>query len=209
MKEKVKDYLIILIFTLIVSFPLISNNIDIYVDDGIQHIARLMGTFQSIEEDGQIFPVIMSNFCNGFGYSWNIFYSPFTAYVPMIFRLFTDSYELIFKLFMVLISFLSGIAMYEFVKNVTKNRYAGLLASALYIFVPYRLTDMYLRYAIAELASFIFLPITFLGMYNIFCNDEKSIKKSFGTNYWSSWAYTYTYCDGNVCCNILFYIFNY
>ena len=178
MKEKVKDYLIILIFTLIVSFPLISNNIDIYVDDGIQHIARLMGTFQSIEEDGQIFPVIMSNFCNGFGYSWNIFYSPFTAYVPMIFRLFTDSYELIFKLFMVLISFLSGIAMYEFVKNVTKNRYAGLLASALYIFVPYRLTDMYLRYAIAELASFIFLPITFLGMYNIFCNDEKSIKKS-------------------------------
>ena len=68
--------------------------------------------------------------------------------------------------------------MYEFVKNVTKNRYAGLLASALYIFVPYRLTDMYLRYAIAELASFIFLPITFLGMYNIFCNDEKSIKKS-------------------------------
>lgn len=178
MKEKVKDYLIILIFTLIVSFPLISNNIDIYVDDGIQHIARLMGTFQSIAEDGQIFPVIMSNFCNGFGYSWNIFYSPFTAYVPMIFRLFTDSYELIFKLFMVLISFLSGIAMYEFVKNVTQNRYAGLLASALYIFVPYRLTDMYLRYAIAELASFIFLPITFLGMYNIFCNDEKSIKKS-------------------------------
>ena len=36
---------------------------------GVQHIARLMGTFQSIEEN-QKFPVIMSNFCNGFGYSW-------------------------------------------------------------------------------------------------------------------------------------------
>lgn len=178
MKEKIKDYLIILIFTLIVSFPLFSTNIDVYVDDGIQHIARLMGTFQSIMDDGQLFPVIMSNFCNGFGYSWNIFYSPFTAYVPMIFRLFTASYELIFKLFMMLISFLSGIAMYEFTKKVTKDRYTGLLASALYIFVPYRLTDMYLRYAIAELASFIFLPITFLGMYNIFNNEEKSIKKS-------------------------------
>ena len=178
MKERIKDYLIILIFTLIVSFPFVSNNIDVYVDDGIQHIARLMGTFQSIEDKGEIFPVIMSNFCNGFGYSWNIFYSPFTAYVPMIFRLFTNSYELIFKLFMVFISFLSGIAMYEFVKKVTQNRYAGLLASCTYIFVPYRLTDMYLRYAIAELASFIFLPITFLGMYNIFNSEEKSLKKS-------------------------------
>ena len=178
MKERIKDYLIILIFTLIVSFPFVSNNIDVYVDDGIQHIARLMGTFQSIEDKGEIFPVIMSNFCNGFGYSWNIFYSPFTAYVPMIFRLFTNSYELIFKLFMVFISFLSGIAMYEFVKKVTQNRYAGLLASCMYIFVPYRLTDMYLRYAIAELASFIFLPITFLGMYNIFNSEEKSLKKS-------------------------------
>ena len=178
MKEKIKDYLIILIFTLLVSFPLVSSNIDVYVDDGIQHIARLMGTSQSIVDDGELFPVIMSNFCNGFGYSWNIFYSPFTAYVPMIFRLFTDSYELILKLFMVLISFLSGIAMYEFTKKVTKNRYAGLLASALYIFVPYRLTDMYQRYAIAELASFIFLPITFHGMYNIFNSEEKSIKKS-------------------------------
>lgn len=177
MKEKIKDYLIILIFTLIVSLPFLSKNIDIYRDDGIQHIARLMGTYQSIE-DSQSFPVIMSNFCNGFGYSWNIFYSPFTAYVPMIFRLFTNSYELILKMFMVLISFLSGIAMYEFTKKVTKNRYAGIISSVIYIFAPYRLTDMYLRVAIAELASFIFIPITFLGLYNIFNSDNRSIRSS-------------------------------
>lgn len=177
MKEKIKDYLIILIFTLIVSLPFLSKNIDIYRDDGIQHIARLMGTYQSIE-DSQNFPVIMSNFCNGFGYSWNIFYSPFTAYVPMIFRLFTNSYELILKMFMVLVSYLSGIAMYEFTKKVTKNRYAGIISSVIYIFAPYRLTDMYLRVAIAELASFIFIPITFLGLYNIFNSDNRSIRSS-------------------------------
>lgn len=177
-KVKIKDYLIILVFTLIVSIPLVNSDFDLYRDDGIQHIARLMGTYQSITEDGQVFPVIMSNFCNGFGYSWNIFYSPFTAYIPMIFKIFTNSYELILKIFIGLISFLSGIAMYEFTTKVTKNRYAGLLASALYIFVPYRLTDMYMRVAIAELASFIFIPITFQGVYNIFNSEEKSIKKS-------------------------------
>lgn len=177
MKKKIIDYIIILAFALVVSIPLASNNINIYVDDGIQHIARLMGTYQTITE-GEFPPVIMSNFCNGFGYSWNIFYSPFTAYVPLIFRIFTSSFELILKLFILLLSFLTGIAMYEFVNRVTKNRYAGLLAAVLYIFAPYRLTDIYMRVAISELASFVFLPITFLGMYNIFNSEDRSVKKS-------------------------------
>ena len=177
MKEKIKDGIIILIFTLIVSIPLASNNLNIYRDDGIQHIARLMGTYQSITE-GQTIPVIMSNFCNGFGYSWNIFYSPLTSYIPLIFRLFTSSFEIMLKLFMVLLSFLSGITMYTFVKKVTKNRFAGLLAAIIYIFASYRLTDMYMRTAIAELASFVFLPLVFHGMYNIFNDEEKSTKKS-------------------------------
>ena len=177
MKKKIIDIIIIFILALIVSIPLASKDLDIYVDDGIQHIARLMGTYQTIAE-GEFPPAIMSNFCNQFGYSWNIFYSPLTAYVPMIFRIFTNSYELILKLFILLLSFLTGIAMYEFVNKVTKNRYAGILAAALYMFAPYRLTDTYMRVAISELASFVFLPITFLGMYNIFNSEEKSTKKS-------------------------------
>ena len=177
MKNKLINIVIILIFSLIASIPLASQDLNIYVDDGIQHMARLMGTYQTIAE-GEIPPVIMSNFCNGFGYSWNIFYSPLTAYIPLIFSIFTNSFELMLKLFMVLCSFLSGIAMYSFVKKVTNNRPAALLASVIYIFAPYRLTDMYMRTAIAELASFIFLPIVFHGMYNIFNSEEKSIKKS-------------------------------
>ncbi len=177
MKKKIIDYIIILIFSLIVSIPLVSQDLNIYNDDGLQHIARLMGTYQSITE-GEFPPVIMSNFCNGFGYSWNIFYSPFTAYIPLIFSIFTSSFELVLKLFILLLSFITGIAMYEFVKRVTKNRYAGIIAAVIYMFAPYRLTDIYMRVAISELASFIFLPITFLGMYNIFNSEEKSIKKS-------------------------------
>ena len=177
MKNRIIDYIIILVFAIVISIPLMSADFNIYGDDGIQHIARLMGTYQTITE-GEFPPVIMSNFCNGFGYSWNIFYSPFTAYLPLIFSIFTNSFELMLKLFIILVAFLSGIAMYEFVKKVSKNRYAGLLAAAIYVFAPYRLTDTYMRVAISELASFIFIPITFLGMYNIFNSEEKSIKSS-------------------------------
>ena len=130
MKTKVKtkliDYGIILIFAIIASIPLLNQDFNIYGDDGIQHIARLMGTTQSIKE-GQIIPVIMSNFCNGFGYSWNIFYSPLTASFPLIFSIFTNSFELILKLFIILVAFLSGISMYEFVSKISKNRYKNVL----------------------------------------------------------------------------------
>lgn len=175
-KKKIIDYAIILIFAIALSIPMLSQNFNIYVDDGIQHIARLMGTMQSIEE-GQVIPVIMSNFCNGFGYSWNLFYSPITAYIPLIFRIFTSSFELMLKLFIVLVGFLSGISMYEFVNKISKNRYAGLLSAIIYICAPYRLTDMYMRMAVSELTSFIFLPIVFHGMYNIFsdCNKKGEV----------------------------------
>lgn len=177
MKNRLIDYLIILIISLIILIPMFNENVNIYIDDGIQHIARLMGTYQTIT-GGDIPPVIMSNFCNGFGYSWNIFYSPFTAYVPLIFSLITNSFELMLKIFIGLVGLVSGIAMYEFVKKITDNRYAALLAAGIYILAPYRFTDIYNRVAISELASFMFLPIVFHGMYNIFNSDCKSISKS-------------------------------
>lgn len=170
--EKYYSIIIILIASIFVCIPLMSKNIDMTYDDGIQHIARLMGTYQSIQE-GQT--SIMSNFCNGFGYSWNIFYSPITALAPLIFKLLGVSFTTCIKLFMFVVIFLSGYFMYVFTKKVTNNNNASIVAAILYIFAPYRLTDMYIRNALAELASFMFLPMIFLGLYNIF--NEESNKK--------------------------------
>lgn len=176
MKEKIKSYIYIILIAIIVSIPLFSEDYNIFIDDGIQHIARMMGTYQSITE-GQTFPVIMSNFCNEFGYSWNLFYSPITAYVPLLFHFITNSFVLDVKIFMLFVTILSGITMYEFVYKVTKNKHIGLLASAIYILAPYRLTDMYIRMALAELTSFIFLPMIFHGLYSIFYEDEEEKNK--------------------------------
>lgn len=156
----------ILLSSICVCIPLLNSKIDITYDDGIQHICRLMGTFQSITE-GQSFPVIMSNFCNGFGYSWNIFYSPLTAYLPLIFKIFNFTFTNCIKVFIFLVVFLSGFTMYNLVKSFTKNKIVATIASIIYIFAPYRLTDMYIRNALAELTSFIFIPMIFHGIYNI------------------------------------------
>ena len=177
MKNKIINYIFIFILAIIVCIPMFLSNFDIYTDDGVQHICRLMGTYQSIVE-GQTFPVIMSNFCNQFGYSWNIFYSPITAYIPLIFIGITKSFVICLKIFLVLVTFLSGISMFEFINKITKNRYAGLIGTAIYIFAPYRLTDIYMRMAVSEVTSFIFLPMVFHGLYNIFSTEEEDRKKS-------------------------------
>lgn len=165
-KPNIKEILFLLISSIFICIPLLNSNLDIMFDDGIQHVSRLIGTYQSITE-GQTFPVIMSKFCNGFGYSWNLFYSPLTAYLPLIFKVLGASFIGSMKLFMFFVVFLSGITMYFFTKEVTKNNKIAVIAGILYIFAPYRLTDMYERCALSELVSFVFLPMIFQGLYGI------------------------------------------
>lgn len=164
---------IIFIVSIFVCLPLLNKNCNIYIDDGIQHLCRLIGTEQTLVSK-QFLPMIMSNFCNNFGYSWNIFYSPLTAYIPLIFRIFSFSFETCLKLFMFVVTVATGIAMYKFVIKITKNKNIAILASVLYIIAPYRITDMYVRMALAELTSFMFIPMVFSGMYSIINENKKS-----------------------------------
>lgn len=179
-KEKeIINYILIIIASIIISIPLANKNLNIYRDDGIQHICRIIGTKQTLA-DKQFLPMIMSNLCNNFGYSWNIFYSPLTAYMSVVFRIFNFSYSNCLKLCMFAIVLLSGITMYKLALRITKNKKLATLASIIYILAPYRITDMYIRTALAELASFIFIPIVFEGLYIIVNEEKKSYKLALG-----------------------------
>lgn len=179
-KEKeIINYILIIIASIIISIPLANKNLNIYRDDGIQHICRVIGTEQTLA-DKQFLPMIMSNLCNNFGYSWNIFYSPLTAYMSVMFRIFNFSYVNCLKLCMFVIVLLSGLTMYKLTLRITKNKKLATLASIIYILAPYRITDMYIRTALAELASFIFIPIVFEGLYIIVNEEKKSYKLALG-----------------------------
>ena len=183
--KKAMPYLIILIASIIVSIPLLNKELNIYVDDGVQHICRLIGTWQTIVSK-QCLPMIMTNLANGFGYSWNIFYSPLTAFAPLLLKIFNLSFVQILKAFMFIVTYISGITMYKCAlriveKEEEKNEKIALLAAIFYIFAPYRLTDMYIRVALAELTSFIFIPIIFEGLYTIFHENRNSYMLAWGT----------------------------
>lgn len=174
--KNILSYLIIFFVSIFLSIPLFSKYMNITIDDGIQHIYRLVGTNNSIIEcfkNGNIFPVIISNFCNEFGYSWNIFYSPLTAYIPLIFKIFTNSYILSLKIYIWLSVFLSGIFMQKLVKNISKSDIASVISAIIYMSAPYHLTDIYTRMAVAEISVFVFLPMLFIGLHNLMHKKQK------------------------------------
>lgn len=178
-EKEIINYILIIIASIIISIPLANKSLNIYRDDGIQHICRIIGTEQTLA-DKQFLPMIMSNLCNNFGYSWNIFYSPLTAYMSVVLRIFNFSYVNCLKLCMFVIVLLSGLTMYKLTLRITKNKKLATLASIIYILAPYRITDMYIRTALAELASFIFIPIVFEGLYIIVNEEKKSYKLALG-----------------------------
>lgn len=188
--KKYKPYLIILIVAIIVSIPLLFKNLNIYQDDGVQHVCRLIRTWQTLSQK-QFLPMIMSGELNNFGYSWNLFYSPLTAFLPLLLKIFNLNFETILKVFLFLVTYLSGFTMYKCVLKLlqkqkidneeTKSNIA-ILAAIFYIFAPYRLTDMYIRMAVAELTSFIFLPMIFEGLYIILNENKRSYLLAVGAS---------------------------
>ena len=180
MKEKKKtinrniiDIIILVIVALIASIPLFYSKLDVYIDDGIQHIARAYGTFYSLKENF-LAPNVISSFANGFGYSWNLFYGPLSAYGIILFKIIVNNYIVAYKCLAYFCMFLSGLFMYKFVKTLTKINDIGLLAGILYMIFPYHLTDLYIRNALGEYMSFIFIPLVFLGIYNILCEEKEN-----------------------------------
>lgn len=176
MKERVikllkNNYFIIVIISLMLSAPLIIKGL-IVAHDSVYHISKAIGTVNALKE-GQFFPYIVSNFANGFGYSWNLFYPPISTYGVIFFRIFSNSYINGVKLLLVATLILSGTFMYNFMHDVTKNKMIALLSAIIYITAPYRLTVIYIRMAIGEIISFVFVPLVFHGLYNIFNQDCK------------------------------------
>lgn len=175
--NKTRAIILIVLVSLFSCIPFFNKDLNFAYDDGVQHIARIIGSFNSIK-NGQS-TIITSELCNNFGYAWNLFYSPFTAYLPLIFL--GVSFVSKLKFFILFVTIFTGIFMYQFVlkfvnnldkvsekiNDKMKNRIA-ILAAVLYILSPYRLTDIYSRMALSEICVFMFLPLVFSGILDIF-----------------------------------------
>lgn len=171
MLKKWNFILIIIIFSIILSIPLINSNLDIYYDDGIQHIARAYSTYLAIEHGEN--PNILLNLGNNFGYSWDLFYGGFSTILILICKIITPNFMIAYKLSLFIGLLLSGFTMYGYVGNKFKSKEIGIISAIFYMSMPYHLNDMYIRNAFGEFLSFIFIPLVFWGIDEILNNKNK------------------------------------
>lgn len=166
-----KDYYIIFVASFLLSIPLAAPGL-FNGHDMNSHVYRVVATVDALKSH-QWFPMIGSRLADGFGYSWNIFYAPLSAYIPALFKFFVPTFTGAIKLYIFFTIFMSGLTMYHFAKDFLKSPLAGVIAALLYITAPYRLVDIYTRGAMGEILTFVFLPVFFHGLYHLIFGDKK------------------------------------
>ena len=164
-------YMILFIISVFLFLPLLGRELT-ETHDGRIHILRLIGVADAIKA-GQIPPLLSPYYCYGYGYAINLFYPPLVTYGPLIFKLVLTYYSTAARIFSLFTIFFSAVAMYRFTLQVTKSKGISLLSSIFYIIAPYKLSDIYTRFAIGEFTAFIFIPIVFQGLYNLIEQDGK------------------------------------
>lgn len=67
----------------------------------------------------------------------------------------------------------SGLITYLFVKNITKDTLAGLVASSLYVFAPYHILDVFVRSAYPESIALAFAPGMFWAVERLIATEKR------------------------------------
>lgn len=178
-EKKWLHYLIIVAIGLLVAIPFCWVQLR-DTDDGYIHLLRTISMGFSFEHGS--FPYLLTPFfCRNFGYTMTAFYGPIVSYLPYIMSIITNSAQIAIKIFASLTIPISGITMYAFIYEVTKNKGISFLSAVIYMVFPYRLEIYYNRFAMGEIAAFMFIPVVFQGLHNLLHgNQEKHFYLTIG-----------------------------
>jgi len=133
--------------------------------DGIHQVVRLYYFNQALS-DGQIPPRWAGGLLNGYGYPLFVFSYQLPWLLAQPFRLLNFSVFESIKAVFIFGYFFSGLAMYLYLKKIV-GRGAGLVGTVIYLFAPFRFSNIFVRAAIGDATVFIFPPFLFLSLYSL------------------------------------------
>lgn len=170
-------------YILLLLFSFIGNSLVFAVglntgDDYYFHTTNILDEYQTLL-NGKGLVEISGNLATGLGIGKGLFYSPLSHFtvtiVAVCFRVFGMSLVAAYKFVLVGSVFLSGVFAYRFALRFTKGNTAmSVLAGACFVLYPYRAFDAFCRLAFAEAFCFPFLPLFFMGLYDIVHLDGKT-----------------------------------
>jgi hypothetical protein len=152
---KIKEILILILLVIPAVLALFKPGFFGASDD--MHIAWLQQMDQAISQ-GQIPPRYVSDLSFGFGYPLFNFIFPLPYYLGEIFHLTGMTFVYSIKAVFIISIIASAFTMYLLARYLAGGM-LGIAASVLYVYTPYRATDIYVRGAIGEALAFVFLPL--------------------------------------------------
>ncbi|MGD2127618.1 MAG: 6-pyruvoyl-tetrahydropterin synthase-related protein [Desulfobacteraceae bacterium] len=162
------------ILIILLSLPFISPLFNfhwIMVGESIEQILRLIELDRGIRE-GILYPRWFGDLAGGFGYPYLIFYAPLVYYVSEMFHLLGFGLLTSLKWMIYLGVLLSGIGMFLLARAFW-GRYGALVSAVAYIYVPYRMVNLYIRGDFSEAFAMAFPPLILYFFYRML-RDKRS-----------------------------------
>jgi hypothetical protein len=152
-----------ILFTIVAILPLFNQGFfPIHDDEQVSRLYELNYALESLH----IPPRISQNLGFGYGYPFFNFYPSFIYYVAQVFVFLGFSYIVSIKIMIAIGFILAAIFMYLFSKQYLGNL-GGLVAAVLYTYAPYHSVDVYVRGALPEFFSFVFVPAVFWAIFRL------------------------------------------
>ena len=176
--KKYLPYVILLLFTFFSCCLLFITKGYPNGDDSDYHFANIYDQYKALLEGNT--SLISPYLASGVGVGKKLFYSPIphliVAGLGVILKPFNISLLSSFKIIIFLSVFISGIFMYHLGMHISKNKVIpSVIAASIFVLYPYRLFDFYCRIAFAEAFAIMFLPLFYMGLYDILNNDDERI----------------------------------
>ena len=159
----------ILGITLLSSVPLLMEGM-VRGHDYAFHFMRIEAIASGLA--GGLFPVRISPVhFNGFGYATSVFYGDIFLYFPALLRLAGFGMAEAYKGFVLMVN-LAGALIADFsFRQITADRWKGLLLSLVYNTFTYRIVDLYVRMAVGEYCALAFFPLVAAGVWRLMDRD--------------------------------------
>ena len=168
--SKKKTCLALSAIVLLSSYPLFMDFLLVGHDIPF-HLLRIDGIKEGLQNGTfpvKIYPMLVRDH----GYAVGVFYGDILMYIPALLRSFGFTLQSSYQVFLFIINAATVFISYFCFKKLFQSNKWGLCASMLYTLSSYRLINVYTRGAVGEFCAMIFLPILFLGFYNIYTQKK-------------------------------------
>jgi len=123
-------------------------------------------------QEGQLGSRIYPNISGDVGYGSGLFYTRIPVFITVLFLRMGLSVSGAFFLLFFLLFFISGVVVFFFMRRVFGSVWLSLFLAIVYVFFPYALHNLYLRFGFAELFLHLALPLVAWGLYELFHRDN-------------------------------------